>query len=148
MFAMIYRIKEVDGDDEHIEDECRAMHLLTFGEFDAPFWPTSDGGDWWFVYHAGESIGFAGMVASESAPGYGYLCRAAVVPEHQGHGLQRRLIRVRETRAKRLGYLGLVTDTYISPESANNLIECGYRMYRPERRWAFSNSEYWRKVFK
>ena len=61
----------------------------------------------------------------------GYLYRAGVMPEHRGKGLKCRMIRVREAQARRNGYVACVTDVTDNIPSANSLIKCGYKLYRP-----------------
>jgi hypothetical protein len=40
---------------------------------------------------------------------------------------------------------GIITDTSDNPSSANNLIACGYRIYRPTEPWGFNHTIYWTK---
>jgi L-amino acid N-acyltransferase YncA len=66
--------------------------------------------------------------------------------EARGHGLQRRLIKVREQQAKRNGWRACIT--YTAPDnfaSANSLIKAGYRLYGPSEVWAMPGALYWRK---
>lgn len=102
-------------------------------------------GFWWIAYHGDTPVGFAGIVASSRWLETGYLCRAGVLEEHRGHGLQKRLIRVRLDLAKRVGWQWVLTDTRQNPPSANSLIACGFKMYDPRHPWAFKDSLYWRK---
>jgi hypothetical protein len=74
-----------------------------------------------------------------------YLCRCGVLYDHRGHGLQRRLLRCRERRARRNGWIACVTDTTDNIASGNSLIKSGYTLYKPSVPWALSNSLYWRK---
>jgi hypothetical protein len=60
-------------------------------------------------------------------------------------GLQRRFVRVREQKARRIGMRGIITDTSDNPSSANNLIRCGYRIFTPENPWGFRHTIYWTK---
>lgn len=140
---MAYKIREVDGSDDDVADDLRMLHALTFFG-DAPV-PDTDIGHWWLVTHDGQPVAFALLVPSSYGPGVGYLKRAGVVSDHRGHGLQRRLIRVRELRARRNGWHLIVTDTTENPASANTLIACGYRLFEPEVRWAWPHSLYWKK---
>jgi hypothetical protein len=39
----------------------------------------------------------------------------------------------------------IITDTSDNPSSANNLIACGYRIYRPTDPWGFNHTIYWTK---
>lgn len=92
----------------------------------------------------GDLAGFAGLAPSSRWADTGYLCRAAVLPDYRGRGLQKRLIRVRIAKARRLGWRWLVTDTRQNPASANSLIDCGFRMFEPSEPWSFSDACYWR----
>lgn len=81
--------------------------------------------------------------------GVGFLARSWVHPRHRGHGIQRRLIRVRERYAKRAGFKKLVS--YTSNDncpSANSLIRCGYKTYTPQEAWGLDGCTYWFKVFR
>lgn len=75
----------------------------------------------------------------------GYFCRVGVLQRHWGRGLQLRLMRAVEVRARRLGWDSIVSDTTDNPVSANNFISAGYRLYEPEAPWAWSHTLYWRK---
>lgn len=104
---------------------------------------------WWVVYetsfHKWMPAAFAGLEYA----GYedrGYLCRAGVLPDFQGYGLQRHLIRVREREARKIGWSRLVTyASYDNTISANNLIRCGYRLYEPEYQWGTRGAYYFYK---
>lgn len=103
-------------------------------------------GYWWIAYDGQRPIAFAGMNPSVQWTHCGYLCRAGVVPAYRGRGLQRRLIQVRERKARKLGWEWVVT--YTVPDnyaSANNLIRCGYTLYAPAYPWGSKTSLYWRK---
>lgn len=145
---MGYRIREVDGSDDDLGDEITTLNYMVFSlERDPVPSLKTDTGYWWLVFHDGEQepIAFAGLTPSTLGPGYGYLKRSGVLPRHRGHGLQKRLVRVREAKARRLGWHTLVTDTTSNVPSANNMIASGFRLFDPEVRWAFQNSLYWRK---
>jgi GNAT superfamily N-acetyltransferase len=142
---MTYTIREVDGSDEDIEETIREMHDRE------PDFPSMDveaflHGFWWIASDSAlRPVGFAGMVASQQFLKSGYLYRAGVLPVHRGHGLQRKLIQVREMKARKIGWTHIVSDCTDNIHSANNFIRAGYRLYRPRRPWAFSNTLYWRK---
>ena len=107
-------------------------------------YPT-DSGHWWVVYtQTGIPVGFAGMRRSYQWGDAGYLCRAGVLPEYQGHGLQKRLIDVRIRKAKALNWAWLITDTTDNPASANSLISKGFKLYEPSVPWGYKHSLYWR----
>ena len=106
---------------------------------------TIDNTYWWIAYDGDKPIGFSGYRASRQWCHTAYLCRAGVLSAYRGKGLQRRLIRVRERHAKRLGFIWAISDTSDNPASANNLIACGYRMYEPQSPWGWRHTCYWRK---
>lgn len=143
----MYRIREVDGDDEDVAETLDMLHDLCF--MDAALRVKYDYGYWWIAYYGKEVAGFAGLVPSTIGPGVGYLKRAGVLPEHRGRGLQRRLLKVRERRARELGWSQVITDTTDNVPSANNLIRSGYKLFEPERAsaqpWAWKHSLYWMK---
>ena len=146
---MVYRIREVDGSDEDVAETLRDLHEECFGDTAPNLNSTDlDRGVWWLAFAIDEGrelAGFCGLTPTYADPNLGYLKRAAVRRPHRGQGLQRRFVRVREARARRLGMRGIITDTSDNPSSANNLIKCGYRMFIPENPWGFRHSCYWTK---
>ena len=139
---MQYVIKLVDINKPDIKATLIALQKECL-PLDKPVKPTY--GYWWILYHAGQPVGFAALNSSYRWAKTGYLMRAGVVQEHQGRGLQRRLIRVRERKARQMGWEYMLSDTHYNPASANNLIKCGYKMYEPSTEWAFKASNYWIK---
>lgn len=131
----------MDGDEHELE--IRALHDMTFGDEAPQVDPTE--GWWWIAYHGITAVAFAGMRQSLQWIDAMYMHRSGVLPWHRGHGLQRRLIRVREAKARKIGFAYLVSDTTDNIESANNLIRCGFRLYKPTVRYGFSNTNYWSK---
>jgi GNAT superfamily N-acetyltransferase len=138
-----YRIREVDAQDEDIADTLSELHRLTF--FDSACVPEFDQGHWWLAFHQGEPVAFAGVVSSTRACNAGYFCRVGVLRRHRGAGLQLRLMRAMEARARHNGWSRVVSDTTDNLASANNFIRAGYRLYRPQAPWAWPNTLYWRK---
>ncbi len=139
----VYRIREVDGSDPEIAEDLKDLHEETFGDSATP--PSTDNGYWWLAYHGDAPVAFAGMTRSSSTVNRGYLVRSGVLSTHRGRGLQVRLLRSREAKARRLGWDVLVTDTTGNIPSANSLIRAGYRLFQPQTPWAFENSLYWKK---
>lgn len=120
------------------------LHRATFPDYDmVDVW----NGHWWLAWSQGKPVAFAGMWSSRSEDSGGYLCRAGVVDGHRGRGLQRRLIRARERKARALGWRVMFTDTLRdNAASANNLIACGYRVFLPKVPWGGPDAVYWRKA--
>ena len=138
----MYHIRRVDPED--FDDEIMSMQRLTLPL--SPPLPFEDAGDWWIAFFGDAPIGFASLSASNKYHHSGYLSRAGVLPAHGGHGLQKRLIRARERRARTYGWQMLVTDTwYKNPASQRSLIACGYKPFIPEEPWSFEHSIYWKK---
>lgn len=79
-----------------------------------------------------------GYCASQYLPGRGavYLCRAAVLPEARGRGLQRRMVSVRLMDARKRGYHTAISYVHVDNlPSANTLIKCGFTLYEPTPDW-------------
>lgn len=141
--GVTYKIREVDATDDDITDHLRDLHKLTFfGE--API-PNFETGHWWIGYRDDEPISFASLIPSDRYPRAGYFKRVGVLPSHRGHGLQLRHMRAIEGRARRNGWIKIVSDTTDNPHSANNFISAGYWILSPQFPWAFPNSIYWSK---
>ena len=142
----MFRIREVDGHDDEIADTLADLHRLTF--FGGASIPEFDRGHWWLAYHVAVPVAFAGLVPSTHAHNAGYFCRVVVLKKHCGHGLQLRLKRALESRARHNGWSAVVSDTTDNLASANNFIRAGYRLYQPQTPWAWGNTLYWRKFIK
>jgi GNAT superfamily N-acetyltransferase len=130
----MYRIREVDVLDNDIADTLVELHQLTF--FSGAPIPDFDHGHWWIAFRDKVPAAFAGIVPSTHAGNAGYFCRVGVLQEHCGHGLQLRLMRALERRARRNGWSYVVSDTTDNLFSANNFIRAGYRLFRPRSPWA------------
>ena len=104
-----------------------------------------DTGYWWVAYFDNQLAGFCALVRTPRWTDAGYLIRAGVLPTYRGKGIQKKLIRVRERKARSLGWKWLISDTYNNPASTNNLIACGFKMYLPTKFYAGEGTIYWRK---
>lgn len=106
---------------------------------------------WWIVWHGKKPVAYAGLRPCKDPKnkGLAFLCRAGVLPDHRGRGLQKRLIRARERAARKLGVTRLITYCmpYNSP-SINSLVSCGYRFYWPAEKWGGSTAVYLHKKIK
>ncbi len=139
----MYKIRAVDGHDDEIADTLADLHRLTF--FDGASMPEFDWGYWWLAYREAVPVAFAGVVPSTYVSNAGYFCRVGVLKKCCGNGLQLRLMRALEVRARRNGWSSVVSDTTENLVSANNFIQAGYRLYQPQAPWAWPNTLYWRK---
>lgn len=141
---MPYKIKRVDG--RRSRDLIMRMHDDIFGpsEKSTLHDPATEGW-WWIAYdEAGVPAGFCAL--TQNHPRTGYLHRSVVYPQDRGHGLQRRMIRVRERFARKQGWWRLRSDTCDSPHSVNNLVSSGYRNILPANPWGLKRSVYWQKI--
>lgn len=76
----------------------------------------------------------------------GFLCLSWVNPDFRGQGFQKKMIRIRERKARTLGLTRLVSYTlHENCPSANNLIACGYKTYVPDEYWGQKDANYWYK---
>ena len=135
-------IKRVDIRHLRIQNRLSALQGICL-PYDEPY--DTNFGSWWIATENGVDIGFAGLVRTVSWSDCGYLCRAGVVPNSRGQGLQKKLIHVRVRQAKALGWNWVVTDTRLNPASANSLISCGFKMFEPSKPWGCKDTLYWRK---
>ena len=142
----MYRIREVDGQDEDVAETLADLHRLTF--FDGAPVPEFDQGNWWLALNEAEPVAFAGVIPSTHVYNAGYFCRVGVLRKHWGNRLQLRLMRALEARARLNGWCSVVSDTTDNILSANNFIRAGYLLYWPQNPWAWPDTLYWRKTIK
>jgi N-acetylglutamate synthase-like GNAT family acetyltransferase len=90
---------------------------------------------WWVAEDNGKLVAYSGLklVGNEDV---GYFCRVGVLPSYRGRGLQRRMMRAKIRYARKLKLKRIVSyTTPLATVSGNNLIECGFRLYRPDWLW-------------
>ena len=140
------QIKRANLQSAEAQNVLSALQLICL-PYDKPY-PTNTG--WWWIATNNdcEPIGFAGVVPSMRWADTGYFCRAGVVPDARGKGLQKRLIRVRIRQAKVNGWRWLITDTNENPASSNSLINTGFKLFEPSNPWGADNTLYWRLKLK
>lgn len=143
---MTFRIKEVNPFSNSVVSAIHRLHNLCFGDTASLTRQEIQKGYAWLVYSGSSGpVAFALLCRSSTAPNGGYLSRVGVLEPYRGNGLQKRLIQVRERKARSLGWTVLVTDTTGNIPSSNSLIRAGYTLYQPDFPWAFAESLYWRK---
>lgn len=137
-------ITEVDG--ERCAAEINSFNGLFPDAFEALKPRHLRDGYWWLVHDAGRVVGFAGMVPFEPFPKVGYLKRAAILADYRGHGLQGKLMGLREERARSLtNWTCLISECAVgNVASANNFIRAGYRLVEVERPWE-KDTLFWKK---
>jgi ribosomal protein S18 acetylase RimI-like enzyme len=142
-----FAIHEVERADERAGIEIARMEEACFPGRQC-YWPAGADSVWWLVRDSDNTpAAYCALGRFSAGPRTGYLSRAGVMPQHRGKGLHPYLIDIRVERARRLGFNTLVTN--VNPEnvaSANNLIEAGFRLYRPGVLWDGEGRLYLRKV--
>lgn len=137
------RIRQVNPKNKAIKSLLLYLQKKTL-PYDKPY--DTSNGTWWIAYdEENKPIGFAGLVQSSQWLDTGYLCRAGVLLEHHGKGIQKRLIGVRLRHAKKLGYNWCISDTRENPPSSNSLINQGFKLYEPSNPYGDTKTLYWRK---
>lgn len=102
-----------------------------------------DGRSWmWLATDCGRAIGYATAYQTE-LENVVFMSAAGVLASHRGRGIHGRLIAARVAMAKRLG-VDVITYTLIeSTASANNLMDAGFRSYRPAFPYVGERVNYW-----
>lgn len=139
---MKYSIRKVNGKSKRVQNTLIRLQneILPSDTICDP-----NEGHWWVAYtETNKPVGFAGMKQSEQFGDCVYLHRSGVCDDHTGNALQKRLIKARLRKAKSMGFNWAVTDTTKNPPSSNSLINCGFKMYKPSKPWAWDWSCYWR----
>jgi GNAT superfamily N-acetyltransferase len=139
--VVTYKIREVDGDDEH--EALTELHAITFENHAKQ--AKYDEGYWWLAHWSDAPVAFLGAKQSILNDTTGYFYRVGVHPKHRGHWLQLRLMWAMEKKARKIGWTRIVTDTRDNPHSANNIIRAGYKMFTPDKPWGHSDAQYWTK---
>ena len=139
---MKYAIRKVNGKSKRVQNTLARLQKEILPS-DVPCDVTE--GHWWIVYtDTNKAVGFAGMKQSNQFTDCAFLHRAGVCDDHTGNGLQARLIKVRINKARIMSFNWAVSDTSKNPASANSLINCGFKMYRPSKPWGWEWTCYWR----
>ena len=76
-----------------------------------------------------------------------YFRRVGVMRQHWGRGLQLRLSRDLEARARYNGWYSIISDTTANLPSTNNFIRAG-KLFHPRIPWGWLNTLYWRKLMR
>lgn len=132
-----YKIKR----SENIE-LIKKLHLEIFPPPDV--WCGMDKCVAWVVWLNNQPVGFCIMDISDKF--FASYARAGVKTKHQGQGLHKRMINVREKHARLLGYEKVITYTKMDNiTSIANLQKRGYLIYEPQDKYADADCIYWQK---
>jgi GNAT superfamily N-acetyltransferase len=105
-----------------------------------------DNTGYWLIKRKGRYVGFGVTRLIDSGTTL-FLARAGVLKQHQGKGLHKRLLHIRERYGAYKGCKWIIT--YVShdnPSSFANLFKKGYESYEPEWDYAGAGFFYFRKA--
>ncbi len=137
------RIREVKLTEANLE----TLDDLDFRLFPADSLYPKPGAIWWIGSDDLGPFCFGGLkdVGDQTA----FLCRVGVQKAYRGLGIHRRLIRIREAKARRMGFKWIVTYTHgLNFRSAGNLLRLGYHLYEPATPYGVDGALYFRKGLK
>ena len=99
--------------------------------------------EWWVMLDEGEIVAYCGSIYSK---GICIFNRAWVKKSHRGQGIQRRMIKTRLKAASTFCHIAITYTTLDNFPSANNLIDCGFKLYLPEYSYGGSDKLYFQKL--
>lgn len=108
--------------------------------------PTGGTFYWWAAYDDGKMVACACLCGSDRYENAGYFARVGVLPKARGRGLMRRFLRLAESKARKLGWAEIYSDTTAKPYSAANFERAGWTQFTPEKPWGWKQTIYWRKA--
>ena len=95
----------------------------------------------WVIWKDKKPVGFCTMRLLDHK--IAYMDRAGILKEHRGKGLHKKLLRVRESYARRQGYKQMITYTVSDNfDSLFTLVRHGYHKYDPEYAYAGKSCHY------
>lgn len=134
----------------------RTWDFTTVSELDRKLFPDDDrlkfspDSAYWLLWHNKKPVGFCVLSPVEGKINQDtcYLSRSGILKDHQGKGLQRRMIQTRLRYAKEHGFDAVLTYTVVwNTPSLVNLLKCGFKTFEPAYRWA-GTAIYFVKTFK
>lgn len=105
----------------------------------------------WIIRDQGKAVAYGGMRPCQMKDNEGLvlLTRVGVLPEYQGKGFQKKLIRARVRKAASEGYKEVVVYVrWWNAASINALVGCGFKAYQPAVAYAGTNVVYLKKQLK
>jgi GNAT superfamily N-acetyltransferase len=99
--------------------------------------------EWWVMLDQGEIVAYCGSIYSK---GICIFNRAWVKKSHRGQGIQRRMIKTRLKAASTFCHIAITYTTLDNFPSANNLIDCRFKLYLPEYSYGGSDKLYFQKL--
>ena len=100
----------------------------------------------WIVYDKDMKIPAGFCTGTKINSDTMFLARAGLLDFACGNGLHKRMLIVRERKARKLGLKQIITYTKMDNMRSNhNLQKCGYMIYGPENPYADEDCLYWIK---
>lgn len=99
--------------------------------------------EWWVMLDEDIIVAYCGSIYSR---GICIFNRAWVKKEYRGQGIQRRMIKTRLKAAAYTCHIAITYTTLDNFPSANNLIDCGMRLYIPEYMYGGKDKMYFQKL--
>lgn len=99
--------------------------------------------EWWVILDNREIVAYCGSIYSK---GICIFNRAWVKKEYRGQGIQRKMIKSRLKAASNFCHIAITYTTLDNFPSANNLINCGLRLYIPEYMYGGKDKLYFYKA--
>lgn len=99
--------------------------------------------EWWVMLDQREIVAYCGSIYSRGICIYN---RAWVKKDYRGRGIQRKMIKARLKAASYNCHIAITYTTLDNFPSANNLIECGFRLYIPEYMYGGKDKLYFQKL--
>ena len=133
----------------HLTDDSHRIYRLEQRIFPGQFFEGPESGNtyWIAVDETNHDVGYASARPSQAEVDALFLSRAAVSPWARGRGIHRDLIAVRVQHAAAHAFPVCVTYTaWDNVRCGNNLIACGFRLYRPPGLWGGEDVMYFRKL--
>jgi GNAT superfamily N-acetyltransferase len=100
--------------------------------------------EWWVMLDdMSRIVAYCGSIYSK---GICIFNRAWVKKDYRGQGIQRKMIKARLKAASVICHIAITYTTLDNFPSANNLIDCGFRLYLPEYSYGGSDKLYYQKL--
>lgn len=122
----------------NLYEELRQLDYKVFSGCNDEFKPNRD---WWVIISGNVIIGYCGCAFTE---GLCIFVRAWVQKDYRGHGLQKKMIKLR-IRSAYDCHIAITYTTIDNYPSANSLISQGFKLYSPEYAYAGREMLYFQK---
>ena len=122
----------------NLYEELRELDYKVFANCNDEF---KSNRDWWVILSGNQIVAYCGCAFVE---GLCIFVRAWVRKEYRGHGLQKKMIKLR-IKAAYDCHIAITYTTIDNYPSANSLISQGFKLYSPEYAYAGREMLYFQK---